>query len=705
MRSHIKRYPPPAHTYYLDATAGLDTNKGNAEDTPWQTITKVNAFTFKPGDRILSKKAETWREKLLIPSSGSAGKSITFGAYGSGAAPRILGSDVPSSWTSEAYAPIPVITKVQGPLEIGESDASVTRAWTSTPIVGNLLVAIGKSGNRGIADASIAGWTLAISVQAGTASYMGIWYKVAGAAEGDVTLNWTSSTTTILIISEWSGLSVAVLDKTASTATTGGAVTSRSSGTTANTTTAVELCIAGFATGDVTSAQSFTNSFVDEYSSDIVALYMASLITAATSIYETTMAWTTSRVAGGCIATFMASGTVPLYYTAQASDPLYIWFVDLVGTIHNGNKVATKDLLLTEYDWWWDDPNNRLYIYAATDPLTRYTSVEVTNIARDRGIMWGTGIAYEIFDGFEVAYVTGNGIVIRDHSQAINNHVHHLGDEAGGHSFGIELNQGANSRIAINIINDTLQSGIFLVSSNAPFNCQNNIVELNTVYDCLRALAEIRCEASTLLMLGNIIRYNNLYHSAGFTPDPTMGQGILLKGLITAACDATQIYYNIFSVKKAGIYSDTYVTNTEIYNNTIVSAAARGIYIPSTGTSGWKIKNNIISIQGALPCITIVAAASVAECDYNCYWNPAADPIMWHWNGTDYTKSQFAAYQAASGLDAHSIVADPVFVSASNFHLQVTSPCRGAGVALGFATDYDNITLPASPAIGAYEYV
>jgi hypothetical protein len=93
-------------TYYVDATNGNDGNSGISLSTSWKTIAKVNASNFNPGDQILFKRGEIWREQLTVPSSGSAGNPITFGAYGSGNAPIINGSDLVSSWqnyTSTIY--------------------------------------------------------------------------------------------------------------------------------------------------------------------------------------------------------------------------------------------------------------------------------------------------------------------------------------------------------------------------------------------------------------------------------------------------------------------------------------------------------------------------------------------------------------------------------------------------------------------------
>jgi parallel beta-helix repeat protein len=79
-------------TYYVDATGGLDTNSGAATTEAWKTIAKVNASTFLPGNSILFKCGETWAETLTVPSAGTAGKPITFGAYSTGAKPIITGS-------------------------------------------------------------------------------------------------------------------------------------------------------------------------------------------------------------------------------------------------------------------------------------------------------------------------------------------------------------------------------------------------------------------------------------------------------------------------------------------------------------------------------------------------------------------------------------------------------------------------------------
>ena len=87
-----------AATYYV-SNAGSDTASGTSSASPWKTVAKVNSSAFSPGDQILFNCGGVWREQLNIPSSGSSAAPITFGAYGTGNAPIISGSNVATGWT------------------------------------------------------------------------------------------------------------------------------------------------------------------------------------------------------------------------------------------------------------------------------------------------------------------------------------------------------------------------------------------------------------------------------------------------------------------------------------------------------------------------------------------------------------------------------------------------------------------------------
>ncbi|RPE36162.1 discoidin domain-containing protein [Kitasatospora cineracea] len=85
----------PAHaaatTYYVDAAAGSDSNAGTSSAAPWQSLAKVNATAFQPGDTVAFKAGATWNGRLVVSSSGTAATPVTFTSYGSGSKPLIAG--------------------------------------------------------------------------------------------------------------------------------------------------------------------------------------------------------------------------------------------------------------------------------------------------------------------------------------------------------------------------------------------------------------------------------------------------------------------------------------------------------------------------------------------------------------------------------------------------------------------------------------
>lgn len=81
----------PERWFCVDATNGSDSNSGSSPNEAWQTLAKVSASTFLPGDRILFKRGETYSGTITIPSAGASNRRITIGSYGTGAAPILNG--------------------------------------------------------------------------------------------------------------------------------------------------------------------------------------------------------------------------------------------------------------------------------------------------------------------------------------------------------------------------------------------------------------------------------------------------------------------------------------------------------------------------------------------------------------------------------------------------------------------------------------
>ena len=99
--------PATGNVYYVDAATGADSNDGTSPSRPWKSVTKVSSMTFQPGDTILFKRGEIWRDNSLYISKGAGlpGAPITFGAYGAGAKPEINGGvDLSSSGRWAQYS-------------------------------------------------------------------------------------------------------------------------------------------------------------------------------------------------------------------------------------------------------------------------------------------------------------------------------------------------------------------------------------------------------------------------------------------------------------------------------------------------------------------------------------------------------------------------------------------------------------------------
>ena len=101
-------------TYYVSAE-GNDSNAGTSEDTPIQTIDKLNAMTFYPGDQILFRKGDTFVGCFKPNGSGSEEHPITVGSYGEGDKPVLQpGADftVPYLMSANALEVNPTVNYV-----------------------------------------------------------------------------------------------------------------------------------------------------------------------------------------------------------------------------------------------------------------------------------------------------------------------------------------------------------------------------------------------------------------------------------------------------------------------------------------------------------------------------------------------------------------------------------------------------------------
>ncbi len=140
----VLTYSDPTKWYF--ANDGNDGNNGHTPATAKQTFPHLLTLDLGPGHTVFFNKGDTWRIAQNdgdgnLPWIGAEGNHITFTSYGSGAKPRILGSDTIIMWINHSgniwkgykasLIPVPAygsmfFVKLDGSIEWGTSKSSVS---------------------------------------------------------------------------------------------------------------------------------------------------------------------------------------------------------------------------------------------------------------------------------------------------------------------------------------------------------------------------------------------------------------------------------------------------------------------------------------------------------------------------------------------------------------------------------------------------
>jgi len=213
---------------------------------------------------------------------------------------------------------ISLVQRATGSTSSDGGNVNVSANYPSTPQANNLLVALHVSDDANPPSALPTGWVAAVEQQFNSgSSHAGIYYKVAGASEPLVmTFTIGAASHQTLSILEYSGLATTnVLDQVQSNSC--GNQSTCSTGTTAATTQANELVIAGFGLGDGESfLDTWTNGFArlsiaqssGDGRIDRVTQSTAHFIASGTGTFETTETTGGTVRWGGVIATFKGLG-------------------------------------------------------------------------------------------------------------------------------------------------------------------------------------------------------------------------------------------------------------------------------------------------------------------------------------------------------------------------------------------------------------
>ena len=220
---------------------------------------------------------------------------------------------------------------------------------------------------------------------------------------------------------------------------------------------------------------------------------------------------------------------------------------------------------------------------------------------------------------------------------------------------------------------------------------------------------------------GVIVEYNDVYNQLG-----NQGTGIDFSGSAGGSSTATVRYNKIYNGAGNGMSASGEAGNTDtltaysnliygnasnfrgyetvievLYNNTFGSATSIGVlFLAGAGAQTVTFKNNII--KGTFPYAISTDPTNVTlTSDYNCIQGGTTATTSY-----DGANNTWAQWQVSTSGDAHSINSDPLFVSATDFHLLAGNPCIDTGTATGLGAnflDLDGIAMTdgAGNALGA----
>jgi len=261
-----------------------------------------------------------------------------------------------------------------------------------------------------------------------------------------------------------------------------------------------------------------------------------------------------------------------------------------------------------------------------------------------------------------------------------NNHLYD-GGRVYASGVGIWVAQSSHNRISNNDVHDFLYSGMSIGWNwdDAPNRTHHNIIERNHVHHLVHGVLS---DAGAIYVLGaspgSVIR-NNVCHDVWPYAEPPFGWGLYLD----ATCSQYLVEDNVvYNTQSGGLMYNNGGHEHVIRNNIFARSACFALW-PFWEKRPNTFERNIVQLtQGELFVPHAVASLkqrraskeSLGVWDRNLYFHAGgAGPLR-------FFRWDFDAWRAM-GLDANSLVADPLFVGpeAGDFRLKPGSPALGLG--------------------------
>jgi hypothetical protein len=270
-------------------------------------------------------------------------------------------------------------------------------------------------------------------------------------------------------------------------------------------------------------------------------------------------------------------------------------------------------------------------------------------------------------------------------------------------------------------------------------NVNGAAVSQNTVTNINSSAAASGTAGITGIYLGNAVINSTVSRNAITTVVSTTTSGYTARGIMVNSgiaasndtivnnfitdvyCfeDASNIYWPIgIALEGASGGINIFANSVNLfgshpgYSSNTTGGAAPAMFNNSTGSS-IDIRDNVFTSSyenttstgdKAYAIYSVAAASAYSNIDYNDYYTSGPGIPVLGFLGTDQTT--IAAWRVATGKDANSKNVDPLFVSATDLHLQLSSTLLGMGISIGgVTTDIDGDLRQSPPDIGADELI
>jgi hypothetical protein len=186
------------------------------------------------------------------------------------------------------------------------------------------------------------------------------------------------------------------------------------------------------------------------------------------------------------------------------------------------------------------------------------------------------------------------------------------------------------------------------------------VIERNLIHNVdigIEAASEHKGTSTTLITIRN-----NVVYASNITGISIGGYDSTVGGADHITIVNNTLYGNDTQNSGSGEFQVQYYATNNVFKNNVVYAGAQGLFI-----------NNYTNSE-----------SNPVDVDYNLYYSTSgASEFLW--NASDY--ASYAAYQSATGKDAHSSFANPFFInlnlSGLNLDVLLTSPAINKGTNLG----------------------